>query len=100
MKENVMIPSPQLTIRSVRARAVNVPMQRPLRTSGGLVGTSPLVLIDIQTEEGVTGHSYVFFANPILREPLIIEHGYTTPPNASGIGLVWDEDAIRHFLVE
>ena len=43
---------------------------------------------------------YVDFANPILGEPLKIEHGYTTPPNASGIGLVWDEDAIRHFLIE
>jgi L-alanine-DL-glutamate epimerase-like enolase superfamily enzyme len=35
----------------------------------------------------------------VIREPLKIEHGYTTPPNASGIGLVWDEDAIRRFLL-
>ena len=65
-----MIPSPQLTIRSVRARAVNVPMQRPLQTSGGLVGTAPLVLIDIQTEEGVTGHSYVFCYTPLALKPI------------------------------
>ena len=65
-----MIPSPQLTIRSIRARAVNVPMQRPLQTSGGLVGTSPLVLIDIQTEEGITGHSYVFCYTPLALKPI------------------------------
>lgn len=65
-----MIPSQQLTMRSVQARAVNVPMQRPLQTSGVLVGTSPLVLIDIQTEEGVTGCSYVFCYTPLALQPI------------------------------
>lgn len=59
-----------LTIRSLQARAVNVPMQRPLQTSGGLVGTAPLVLIDIRTEEGVTGSSYIFCYTPLALTPL------------------------------
>ncbi len=49
-----------LTILSLTARAVDVPMKRPLQTSGGLVGTAPLVLVDLATEEGITGSAYVF----------------------------------------
>src|SRR5215212_1736398 len=60
----------KLIIRSLRARPVNVPMARPLQTSGGTVGTAPLVLIDIETEEGVTGSSYVFCYTPIALEPV------------------------------
>ena len=60
----------KLTVRSLQARAVNVPMQRPLQTSGGLVGTAPLVLIDIRTEEGVTGSSYVFCYTPLALKPI------------------------------
>src|SRR5206468_125705 len=36
-----------LTIRGLRARPVDVPLKRPLQTSGGLVGSAPLVLIDV-----------------------------------------------------
>lgn len=48
------------SIRSVRARAVDVPLSRPIRTAVGDVPTAPLVLVDIDTEEGVRGRSYVF----------------------------------------
>ncbi len=65
-----MIVQGKLTIRSLQARPVDVPMQRPLQTSGGLVGTAPLVLIDVQTEEGITGCSYVFCYAPIALKPI------------------------------
>jgi len=56
-----------LTIRALRARPVNVPMRRPLATGGGTVSAVPLVLIDLQTEEGITGSSYVFcYMQPAL----------------------------------
>jgi L-alanine-DL-glutamate epimerase and related enzymes of enolase superfamily len=61
---------PKLTIRELRARAVNVPMPRPLQTSGGMVGTAPLVLIDLLTEEGITGCSYVFCYTPLVLKPV------------------------------
>jgi len=48
------------TIRELRVRAVRVPMQEPHRTSSGVVTESPLILIDIVTDEGVTGHGIVF----------------------------------------
>ncbi len=60
----------KLTIRNLRARPVNVPMARPLQTSGGSVATAPLILIDIETEEGVTGCSYVFCYTPLALGPV------------------------------
>lgn len=49
-----------LTLRSVRARAVEVPMARPLGTSAQTIHSAPFLLIDLETEEGVTGRSYLF----------------------------------------
>jgi mandelate racemase len=49
-----------LTIRAVRTVAVHVPMKRSLGTSARRMDTAPLVLIDVDTEEGVSGRAYVF----------------------------------------
>lgn len=51
---------PQLTLRALAVRAVDVPLARPHPTAGGVVTSAPLVLTDLVTEEGVVGHSYVF----------------------------------------
>lgn len=53
-----------IKITALRARPVDVPMARPLHTSGGIVGSAPLVLIDLETEAELTGHSYVFCYAP------------------------------------
>lgn len=55
-----MMAIPQLTVHSVRVRAVDVPLARPLTTSSGSIPSAALVLIDLLTNEGVTGRSYVF----------------------------------------
>lgn len=47
-----------LTIRKVRARAVNAPMPRPVRTASGALNAAPLLLVDVETREGVIGHAY------------------------------------------
>jgi mandelate racemase len=52
--------TPRLTIRSIRAVAVRVPMTCVLGTSAGALREAPLLLIDLETEEGVTGRSYLF----------------------------------------
>ncbi|TMA12241.1 MAG: mandelate racemase, partial [Deltaproteobacteria bacterium] len=44
-----------MTIRGLRTRAVRVPMRRPLGTSGGTITHAPLVLIDLETEQGIPG---------------------------------------------
>ena len=54
-----MIRAP-LTIRSIRAVAVEVPMKHALGTSRATIRAAPLVLVDLETEEGVTGHAYLF----------------------------------------
>ncbi|MDX1514647.1 MAG: enolase C-terminal domain-like protein [Gammaproteobacteria bacterium] len=59
-----------LVIRALRARAVNVPMKRPLVTGGGAVAVAPLVLIDLETDRGVTGSAYVFAYTSLALAPL------------------------------
>src|SRR4051812_13421447 len=49
-----------LTIRALRSRPVRVPMRRPLRTSGGTIDLAPMVLIDLETDQGVPGRAYLF----------------------------------------
>jgi mandelate racemase len=53
-------PPPTLTIRSLRCVTVEVPMRYALGTSQARVTAAPLLLIDLATEEGVTGRSYLF----------------------------------------
>ena len=50
----------RLTVRALRTTAVEVPMRYVLGTSRGAVRAAPLLLIDLETEEGVTGRSYLF----------------------------------------
>jgi mandelate racemase len=51
---------PQLTIRAVRSIGVEVPMTYALGTSQARITRAPLLLIDLETEEGVTGRAYLF----------------------------------------
>jgi len=60
-----MSPVRELSIRGLKTHAVDVPMQRPLTTGGGVIKTAPLVLIDLHTKEGITGRSYVFCYTPM-----------------------------------
>lgn len=60
----------RLTLRSLSARAVNVPMRLPLQTSSGSVRTAPLALIDLLTEEGITGRTYLFCYTPLVLKPV------------------------------
>jgi mandelate racemase len=52
--------APQLTVRAVRAIGVEVPMTYALGTSRGTITKAPLLLIDLDTEEGVIGRSYLW----------------------------------------
>ena len=49
----------KLTFKSVRARPVVVPLQRPIVSKVGVFHDWPLILIDLYTNEGVVGHSYL-----------------------------------------
>ncbi len=51
---------PSLTVRAVHATPVEVPLNFVLGTSATAIRQAPLLLIDLETEEGVTGRTYVF----------------------------------------
>jgi mandelate racemase len=54
-----MVAAP-LTLHSIQTRAVEVPMARPLGTSAQTMNSAPILLIDVQTEEGIVGRAYLF----------------------------------------
>jgi mandelate racemase len=51
---------PSLTIRAVRGTPVEVPLNFVLGTSADVIRAAPLLLIDVETEEGITGRAYLF----------------------------------------
>ena len=53
-------PLPAWTLRSVTSTAVEVPLRYVLGTSAATVRAAPLLLVDVQTEQGLVGRSYVF----------------------------------------
>ena len=65
------MPAPDLRIRSLRVRALSVPMRRKVVTASGSVEKAPLVLIDLETEEGITGVSYLFIPSPLALKPVV-----------------------------
>jgi mandelate racemase len=61
----------RLTIRSVKARAVNAPISRPVKNAFGVIPSAPLVLIDVATDQGIIGHAYIFAYMPLTLRPLV-----------------------------
>ena len=57
------------TIKGFRIRAVRVPMKEPHQTASGVITESPLVLTDILTDTGISGHSMVFTYTPAALKP-------------------------------
>jgi len=58
-----------LTIQGFKVRAVRVPMTEPHQTASGVITESPLVLTDILTDTGISGHSIVFTYTPAALKP-------------------------------
>ncbi|MFZ5680257.1 MAG: enolase C-terminal domain-like protein [Pseudomonadota bacterium] len=65
-----------LTLRSLKATAVTLPMKRPLGTSAQTIDKASLLLVDLHTEQGVTGRAYAFcYLSSIARSlvPVVAE---------------------------
>ncbi len=58
-------------ITSVKARAVVTPMTRPVKNAFGVIDVAPLLLIDIATDQGITGRSYLFAYSRITLKPFV-----------------------------
>jgi mandelate racemase len=53
------MPYPALTLRSITARPVVLKLKRPVVARIATLTDWPLILIDLETEEGITGRSYL-----------------------------------------
>jgi len=58
-----------LTIREVAVRAVDAPLEPPLRNSLNTFARAPLVIAEVRTAEGVSGNAYVFPYTPAALGP-------------------------------
>lgn len=93
---------PTLTIRALSTVGVAVPMTYALGTSRGVVTKAPLLLIDLETQEGVTGHAYIWSYLPeampaiasILKAVLDTVRGERVEPLA-----LWTKLALRFHLI-
>ncbi len=78
----------KLTIRELTLRSVMVPLRRPLMTRIVVIERAPLLLIDLATEEGVTGRAYLFGYTPrgphhmagLLQDVLALTQGDRVAP--------------------
>jgi mandelate racemase len=61
----------KLKIRNIRARPVLVPFKRPPMSASGGIPSAALVLIDLETDGGVTGRGYVFGFAPWTLKPIV-----------------------------
>jgi mandelate racemase len=42
---------------------------------------------------------YVDWMNPLLAEPLVIAEGHVVPSVRPGLGLVWNDEMVRHYAI-
>ncbi|HLH87770.1 MAG TPA: enolase C-terminal domain-like protein [Xanthobacteraceae bacterium] len=77
-----------LTVHALRAVGVEVPMTYALGTSRATITRAPLLLVDLETEEGITGRAYLFCYLPaaapaiakMLEEVLAVTKGDPVAP--------------------
>lgn len=58
-------------IAQIRARAVMAPLAVPITTAQASIPAAPLVLVEVETDQGVTGTSYIFGYTPLMLKPLV-----------------------------
>lgn len=59
-----------LRVRGVRCTPVEVPLRYVLGTSAATVKAAPLLLVDLLTEQGVTGRAYIFCYRRSAAKPI------------------------------
>lgn len=93
---------PALTVRAISAVGVDVPMNFALGTSRGRITKAPLLLIDLETEEGVTGRAYLWSYFPRAMTAIAsllaeVEERVRGEPVAPQV--LWDKLAERFALI-
>ncbi len=59
-----------MKIKSFNVTCVQPPLAIPHKTASGTITAAPLVLLDIETDTGVTGCAYVFVYTPMALRPV------------------------------
>jgi mandelate racemase len=72
------MPSAPLTVRGITARPVVLPLERPIVARIATITEWPVILIDLLTEEGIVGHSYL--------EPYIVKSLHYLVPALNDLG--------------
>ena len=78
----------KLIWRDLQVRAVEVPLRRPVISKVGLFDKIPLILLDLETEQGIVGRSYivpyltsaVHYLVPVLRDLGAAQKGRPVAP--------------------
>lgn len=94
--------APRLTVRNIHAVAVKVPMTYVLGTSVQAVREAPLLLVDLETEEGVTGHAYQFCYLPAAAPAIVTlldEVLRTVKGDVLAPAELWEKLARRFILI-
>jgi mandelate racemase len=60
-----------LKITAIRARAVAAPFRRPPMSASGAISEAALVLVDLETDGGITGRTYLFAFIPSMLKPTV-----------------------------
>jgi len=60
-----------LKITNIRARPVAAPMKRPPMSASGAISSAALVLVDLETDGGITGRTYLFAFMPSMLKPTV-----------------------------
>jgi len=60
-----------LTISRIRPRAVRAPMARPMRSASGALDGAPLLLVDVETREGIVGRAYGLGYTAEVLKPMV-----------------------------
>src|SRR5262249_40064746 len=88
--------------RAVRGTPVEVPLNFVLGTSAAVVRQAPLLLVDVETEQGVIGRAWLFCylsaAAPAVMS-LLGEVGRLTKGEAVDPGTLWAKLARRFTLI-
>ena len=60
-----------IVISNIKTTPVVVPFRHPPVTASGAIGELPLVLLDVETDAGLTGHAYLFVFLKSMLKPTV-----------------------------
>ncbi len=103
-----------IKVQGLRVRPVRVPISEPHRTASGVVTESPLVLVDLITDQGFAGRSLVFTYTTLAlgrtadlvrlvasgdrpASDAVDNGGWAMPSNEPGSGITWNEEAVARL---